>query len=183
MVKSLASLILPIAALAAVPAQANAGTYALLGFGPQAGIGGELDTAVDGDTRSVRFGLGQRVGMVALEGSIFGADLVGTGNGFAAGREFSTLSVGLDLKAFFTVVGPIEVFPKIGVNQTWIQGNDYAGAGWDFGIGGQFTLDLPLGYAAVWVDFTHQNVNLSADGRSDRDGSLNMVMVGGSLGL
>jgi hypothetical protein len=183
MVKSIASLTLALAALAAAPAAAGAGTYALVGLGPKAGVGGDLDDAVDGDSRTLRFGLGQRIDPVALEASIFGADLVGTGNGFAAGREFATLSLGLDLKAFFSLLGPIELFGKVGLNQTWIMGNDYEGAGWDVGGGAQFTLDLPLGYAAVWVELTHQSLSLSVDGRPDRDGSLNMLMIGGSLGI
>ena len=61
--------------------------------------------------------------------------------------------------------------------------NDYAGAGWDLGGGVQFVLDMPAGYAAVWADFTHQRIGLSQDGRPDRDGSLDMVMIGGSLGI
>jgi hypothetical protein len=183
MVKSLASLTLALAALAA-PAAASADSYALFGIGPKAGVGGDLDSAVDGDSRSLRFGLGQRIEPVALEASIFGADLLGTGNGFASGQEFATLSLGLDLKAFFSLLGPIELFGKVGLNHTWIMGNnDYAGAGWDLGGGVQFVLDMPAGYAAVWADFTHQRIGLSQDGRPDRDGSLDMVMIGGSLGI
>jgi len=181
--KSIASLALALAGLAAAAPAAQASTYALLGFGPKVGVGGDLGDNADGDTRNLRFGLGQRIGPVGLEGSIFGADLVGNGgNTFAEGREYSTLSLGLDLKGFFTLVGPVELFGKLGINQTWILGNDLSGTGWDFGVGAQFVLDLPLGYAAVWADFTQQRVGLSDD-NIDVDGHLNMVMVGGSLGI
>jgi hypothetical protein len=181
--KLIASLVLAFLGLVAVSPAADASTYALFGIGPKAGVGGDLDDSVDGDTRSLRFGLGQRIGPIGLEGSIFGTDLVGTGRGFAVGREFATLSLGIDLKGFFTVIGPIELFGKAGLNQTWIMGNDYDGTGWELGGGAQFVLDLPLGYAAVWVDFTHQDLGLSQDARPDIDGSLQMVLVGASLGL
>lgn len=181
--RSIASLTFALLALAAAAPAAHASSYALLGIGPKAGVGGDLGDVADGDTRTLRFGLGQRIGPVALEGSIFGADLVGNGGrGFSDGREFASLSLGLDLKGFFTVVGPIELFGKAGLNQTWISGNDLEGTGWDLGAGVQFVLDLPVGYAAVWADFTHQRMGLSDDA-VDVDGSFNMVMVGGSLGL
>lgn len=181
--KRIASLLLALLALAGAAGAAHASSYALLGLGPKAGVGGDLGDHVDGDTRTLRFGLGQRIGPVALEGSMFGADLLGNGGaGFADGREYWTLSLGVDLKGFFTVVGPIELFGKLGLNQTWVQGNEMEGTGWDAGVGAQFVLDLPLGYAAVWADFTHQRLGLSDDVR-DVDGSINMVMVGASLGL
>jgi hypothetical protein len=181
--KSIASLVLALLALAGAAGAAHASSYALFGLGPQAGVGGDLGDHADGDSRTLRFGFGQRVGPVALEGSVFGADLLGTGGaGFADGREYWTLSLGLDVKAFFTLVGPIELFPKIGLNQTWVQGNEMDGTGWDAGFGAQFVLDMPLGYAAVWADFTHQRLGLSDDLR-DVDGTINMIMVGASLGL
>jgi hypothetical protein len=63
-----------------------------------------------------------------------------------------------------------------------VNGNDYSGVGWDLGLGGQFVFDMPLGYAAVWVDYTYQRLGLSDD-RRDLDGSLDMFMVGASIGL
>lgn len=181
--KSIASLAASLLAILALQPVAGASTYALLGFGPKAGVGGDLGDAYDGDTRTARFGLGQRIGPVALEGSMFGADLIAPG-----GRESTTFSLGLDLKGYVSLVGPLELFGKGGLNHTWLVGDDYSGSGWDLGAGVQFTLDLPVGYAAVWVDYTYQNTGLSSDAdsapaSSDIDGSLNMVMVGGSLGL
>ncbi len=182
--KRIACLALVLVGLAVAAPAAHASSYFLLGIGPRPGAGGDLGNAVDGDTRTARFGAGQRIGPIGLEGSVFGADLVGTGGGggFALGREYSTLSVAADLKGFFPVLGPIEIFGKAGLNYTWVNGNDYSGSGWDLGGGAQFVLELPLGYAAVWVDYTYQNLGLSDDTR-DIDGSLNMVMVGVSLGL
>ncbi|HTE55693.1 MAG TPA: outer membrane beta-barrel protein [Kofleriaceae bacterium] len=181
--KRIASLALALLGLAAAAPAAHASSYALLGFGPKAGTGGDLGDSANGDTRTLRAGLGQRIGPVGLEGSLFGADLIGTGGRtFNDGREFWTLSAGLDLKGFFTIVGPIELFGKAGINHTWVQGNELSGTGWDVGAGVQFVLDLPLGYAAVWADFTYQDLGLSDD-NIDVDGSLNMVMVGASIGL
>ncbi len=183
--KSIASLALALLGLSAAAPAAHASSYALLGIGPKAGVNGDLGNNVDGDTRALRFGLGQRIGPVALEGSLFGADLIGTGgNSFAVDHEFSTLSFGLDLKGFISVLGPVELFGKAGLNQTWImgEGNDMNGPGWDLGAGAQFVLDVEFGYAAIWADFTHQRVGLS-DGDRDVDGGINMIMVGASLGL
>jgi len=181
--KRIAYLAIALVALTAAAPAAHASSYFLLGIGPKPGAGGDLGDAVDGDSRSARFGAGQRIGPVGLEGSVFGADLTGQGNrGFALGREYSTLSVAGDLKGFFPVLGPIELFGKVGLNYTWVNGNDYSGTGWDLGAGAQFVLDLPLGYAAVWADFTYQDLGLSDETR-DIDGSLNLVMVGVSLGL
>lgn len=181
--KSIASLALALLGLAAAAPAAHASSYALLGIGPKAGTGGELGDVANGDTRNLRLGLGQRIGPVGLEGTIFGADLLGTGgNGFQAGREYWTLSLGLDLRGFFTLVGPIELTGKLGINQTWVQGNELEGTGWDFGIGAQFVLDMPLGYAAVWAELTQQRLSLSDDAR-DVDGNINMALVGVSVGL
>jgi hypothetical protein len=181
--KRIACLAVLVAGVAIAAPVANASSYFLLGIGPKPGAGGDLGDLVDGDTRSARFGVGQRVGPVGLEGSVFGADLVGVnGYGFARGNEYSTLSVAADLKGFFPVLGPIEIFGKAGLNYTWVNGNDYSGAGWDLGGGAQFVLDFPMGYAAVWVDYTYQRLTLSDDPR-EVDGSLNMLMVGISLGM
>jgi hypothetical protein len=181
--KRIACLALLVAGVAIAAPAAHASSYFLLGIGPKAGAGGRLGDAVDGDSRALRFGVGQRVGPIGLEGSVFGADLVGNGNGnFALRREYSTLSAAADLKGFFPVLGPIEIFGKAGLNYTWVNGNDYSGAGWDLGFGAQFVLEMPLGYAAVWADYTYQNLGLSDDQR-DIDGSLDMLMVGISLGM
>jgi hypothetical protein len=181
--KSIASLALALLGLSTAAPAAHASSYFLFGIGPKAGVNGDLDNNVDGDTHALRFGLGQRIGPIALEGSVFGADLVGTGgNTFTVDREFSTVSAGVDLKGFASIVGPLEIFGKAGLNQTWIMENDMDGAGWELGAGGQFVLDVEFGYAAIWADFTHQSMGLS-DGNRDVDGGLNMVMVGASLGL
>jgi hypothetical protein len=181
--KRFASLALVLVGVAAAAPAAHASSYFLLGIGPKPGVGGDLGDSADGDTRVARFGVGQRIGPIGLEGSLFGSDLVGQGgNGFAAGREYSTLSIAGDLRGFFPILGPLEITGKAGLNYNWVNGNDYSGTGWDLGFGAQFVLDMPLGYAAIWADYTYQNLGLSDD-RRDLDGSLNMVMVGVSLGL
>lgn len=181
--KRIACLAVLVAGVAAAAPAAHASSYFLFGIGPKAGAGGDLGDAVNGDTRTARFGVGQRVGPIGLEGSVFGADLVGAGNqNFGLRREYNTLSTALDLKGFFPVLGPIEIFGKAGLNYTWVNGNDYSGSGWDLGGGAQFVLEMPLGYAAVWVDYTYQNLGLSDDQR-DVNGSLNMIMFGASLGM
>jgi hypothetical protein len=179
----IASLALVVLGVAVAAPVAHADSYILFGIGPKAGVGGDLGDVADGDTRSARLGFGQRVGPIGLEVSGFGADLVGSGGrGFALGREYSTLSFAADLKGFFTLMGPLELFGKAGLNYTTVNGNDYTGTGFDLGGGGQFVFDMPVGYAALWVDYTYQHLGLSDDTR-DISGSLNMLMVGVSFGL
>jgi hypothetical protein len=179
----IASLALVLVGVAVAAPAAHASSYFLLGIGPKPGAGGDFGQVVDGDSRTLRAGFGQRIGPIGFELSGFGADLIGTGGrGFAEDREYSTLTAAGDLRGFFPVLGPLEVTGKAGLNYTWVNGNDLSGVGWDLGVGGQFVFELPLGYAAVWVDYTYQRVDLSDDVR-DIDGSLDIVMVGASIGL
>src|SRR5688572_25429226 len=122
------------------------GGYAGGGIGPGAGLAGEISTAFRSDeSMNARVSIGQRVGPVALEASLFGAGLVGRGDFAGRGTEYDTVSLGVDLKYFFGLVGPLEFYPKLGLNKTWLTGGrdglDYDGIGWDLGLGLQYNFE------------------------------------------
>ena len=159
------------------------GGYLSAGAGPGAGLSGNLATPFrTDDSLNARVSIGQRIEPLALEASLFGAGLVGRGDFAGAGREYDTLSLGVDLKWYFTLVGPLEIYPKIGLNRTWLTGGrdalDYDGWGWDLGGGLQYSFDV----VGVFLDFTHQRTSLTDDNRTlpnrSLDGRLNMLSLG-----
>ena len=160
------------------------GGYVSAGAGPGAGLDGKISSAfVTDDSMNARLSLGQRIDGFAFEASLFGAGLIGRGDFAGSGTEYDTLSLGVDLKYYIGIVGPLEIYPKIGVNRTWLNGgrdtvNDYDGIGWDLGAGLQFSFDR----IGIWLDFTHQRTNLR-DGDMVRqlDGRLNMLALGLSV--
>lgn len=179
-----------ILALFAAPLAAHAGGgYVSAGIGSGAGLGGQLSESFQTeDNRSARFSLGQRVGPVAVEASLFGAGMVGESQMVGVGADYDTLSVGVDLKYYFTLAGPLELYPKAGLNKTWLleptgASSDYDGTGWDLGGGLQFTFDSPVAMAALWLDFTHQRTDLRDSSRPDLDGQVSMLTLGLSLGI
>jgi hypothetical protein len=159
-----------IAVLSAAGGIAHAdGGYISAGAGPGAGLDGNIsrDFTTD-DSMNARLSLGQRIGGLAIEASLFGAGLVGVNDFSGFGREYDTLSLGVDLKYYFGLIGPLEIYPKIGVNRTWLTGGrdryDYDGIGWDLGGGLQYSFD-PVG---IWLDFTHQRTRLRDDIRNEQ---------------
>ena len=162
------------------------GGYISAGLGPGAGLGGKIETSFDtDDSMNARLSLGQRLGPLALEASVFGAGMVGRGEFAGPGREYDTVSLGVDLKYMFGILAtPLELYPKIGLNRTWLTGGrdavDYDGWGWDLGAGAQFSFER----VGVWLDFTHQRTNLRSDNNvytRHLDGHLNMLALGLSV--
>jgi hypothetical protein len=162
------------------------GGYVSLGAGPGAGLDGNIATPFDtDDSMNARLSLGQRMGPLALEASLFGAGLVGRNDFAGPGREYDTVSLGVDLKYFFGILAtPLELYPKIGLNRTWLTGGrdalDYDGWGWDLGAGAQLSFDR----IGIWLDFTHQRTNLRSDNElytRHLDGNLNLLSLGVSV--
>src|SRR5687768_8869545 len=94
-----ATALLPLALVlaAAAPAAHAGGGYVSAGVGGGAGLDGNIDRSFSPeDSTSARFSLGQRVGPVALEASLFGAGLIGRGDYVGDGAEYDTLSLGVD---------------------------------------------------------------------------------------
>lgn len=173
-----------IAVLSAAGGIAHAdGAYISAGAGPGAGLDGNIsrDFTTD-DSMNARLSIGQRIDGLAFEASLFGAGMVGTNDFSGFGREYDTLSLGVDLKYYFGLIGGLEAYPKIGLNRTWLTGGrdryDYDGVGWDLGAGLQYSFDR----VGIWLDFTHQRTNLRDDNRAlpnrNLDGRLNMLSLG-----
>jgi hypothetical protein len=159
------------------------GGYVSAGAGPGAGLGGDISSVfTTDDSMNARLSLGQRIQQFAFEASLYGAGLVGDSEWAGYGEEYDTLSLGVDLKYYIGLVGPLEVYPKIGVNRTWLTGEpdryDYDGIGWDLGAG----LQLSFERVGIWLDFTHQRTSLRDDNRNvpnrRLDGNLNMLSLG-----
>lgn len=163
------------------------GAYVGLGAGPGAGLGGDISSAfTTEESMNARLSLGQHFGPLALEASLYGAGLVGDTEFAGYGTEYDTLTLGVDLKYYIGILAsPLEVYPKIGVNRTWLTGGpdryDYDGIGWDLGGGVQFSFDR----IALWLDFTHQRTSLRDDNRTlpnrSLDGRLNILALGVSV--
>jgi hypothetical protein len=162
------------------------GGYVGLGAGPGAGLAGNISSAFDTeDSMNARLSLGQRLGPLALEASLFGAGLVGQNDFAGQGREYDTVSLGVDLKYFFGILAtPLELYPKIGLNRTWLTGGrdalDYDGWGWDLGAG----LQLSFEQIGIFLDFTHQRTKLRSDNNvytRNLDGRLNLLSLGVSV--
>ncbi|HEU5060095.1 MAG TPA: outer membrane beta-barrel protein [Kofleriaceae bacterium] len=162
------------------------GGYVGAGLGPGAGLAGNISTAFDtDDSMNARLAIGQRLGPVALEASLFGAGMIGRNDFAGPGREYDTVSLGVDLKYLIGILAtPLEIYPKIGLNRTWLTGGrdtlDYDGWGWDLGAGAQLDFDR----IAVWLDFTHQRTNLRSDNDAytrHLDGRLNLLALGVSV--
>ena len=173
-----------------LPLAAHAGGgYVSAGVGGGAGLDGQLEnTFTTDEARSGRFSLGQRIGPVALEVSLLGAEMFGQ-NAYVGMREqYTALTAGVDLKYYVGLTGPLELYGKAGLNKTWLMepagsSHDYDGRGWDLGAGLQFTIDTPAAMAAIWLDFTHLRTDLR-DGESRAlDGQMNMLTLGLSLGF
>ncbi len=161
------------------------GGYVAAGAGPGAGLDGNIATPFrTDDSMNARLSLGQRFDPIALEASLFGAGLVGRGDFAGDGTEYDTVSLGVDLKYFIGLVGPLEVYPKIGLNRTWLTGGrdalDYDGWGWDLGAGLQLSFDQ----IGVFLDFTHQRTRMRSDNDAinrNLDGRLNLLALGVSI--
>jgi hypothetical protein len=160
----------------ASPALAD-GAYAGLGFGGGAEIGGQLAERYDASGQvGGRLMAGWRTDEWALEGVLFGTDV--TDLGARLGTESSsTLSLGVDLKYFLSLTNRLELYGRLGLNQTWIvadpsqglpEGQEPAGRGWIYGAGAQYQL-IRLGTPglnlamSVWGDWSRQTTSLGED--------------------
>lgn len=175
----------------AVPHAAQADGYVGAGMGSDSQLGGEIASHFDTseNTNSSRVLLGQRFGAVALEASVFGSQLQGA-SGLTGSGDYSTLSLGVDLKYHVGLVGSLEGYAKIGLNKTWLTGSDtseeldYSGRGEALGAGLQYSFNLALTQIGLWADYTFQKTDLRDDGRQQAlDGEIGMFNLGLSIGL
>ena len=165
------SAIFALALMAASTNIANADSYIGASYGVKAPLAGSVgDQFSTADARNARLILGQRIGNIALEGSLFGTEL------FRGQEKNHTLSLGLDLKYHFPLLLALGAYGKVGVHRTWLQADDdildsYSGNSYALGGGLDFTFTVDT----LFVDYTHQNLNLKSDRSS--------VVLGGNANL
>lgn len=179
-------------AVAGLASPAHAGGYISVGIGADAGLAGDMAThftADHDDAGSGRIAIGQRVGNIAVEASLYGAALQST-TGLGDGADYATATAGVALKYYIPLSGRLEGYGKGGLDKTWLvadgdmRASGYAGRGYNFGGGIQFTFETGLlGSAAVWLDYTHQEFELREDGMRDLDGGTRLLTLGVSLGF
>jgi hypothetical protein len=180
-----------IAVIAASAGAAHAGGYVAIGAGGDADLHGDLENHFTTEGASAgRLAIGQRFGPLAVEAVLFGTDLHGASGMTGPGNDYSTMSLGVDLKYHIPLVGGLEAYGRAGLNKTWVvDGFDttmdlgYSGRGYNLGAGLQYGFRLlPLVEAAIWADYNHQVMTLHEQGRASLEGGADMLTLGVSLG-
>ena len=167
--------------LLALASPAAADSYIALGIGDQADTAGALDGARGSEPgRSGRVAMGQRIGPVALEAGLFGTELPA----LFAGTDTTLVSAAAEIKYHVSLAGPLELYGKGGLNRGWVgvegQGVVDTGSGYTLGGGLQLGISaFPLGSAAIWLDYTYQDLELDSGATS----ILSMANLGLSVGL
>lgn len=181
------TLLAVVGAVMAAAGAASADSYVSLGLGNAGDISGGIADDYDSmgdDGHSGRLGIGQRLGPIALEASVFGTDLVAP-----TGQDASLVSVGVDLKYHWSLLGPLELYGKLGLNKGWVREDTFdlgdSGRGWAFGGGLQYRFSPgPLGSVAVWLDYTNQRIELDGPGEeAGADSEIGLLNLGLSVGL
>lgn len=175
---------------------AQAGTYISAGFGTNASLSGEMDMHFDPDNMSLgRVGVGWRTSGFAVEGVMFGTALQGVSTYVQDGQmptaaDFSTLSLGVDLKYHVRVAGPLEVYGRVGVNRTWLKSGEttesslnFAGQGYLIGAGIQYSFKvLPMLQTGLWMDYNRHVLSLTDPMGPTMEGQADNVMIGLTVG-
>ena len=194
------TLLLSLALLLSTAPLAHAGGYLSVGMGADSLLSGDLNSSFDSDAFTLgRVSVGARMGPVALEGVMFGADLHATSDEIFGqnpeGDEYSTTTLGLELKYIFGLAAGFEGYAKGGINKTWLTSRTadetslkVEGHGYAIGGGVQYNFKLlPMIGAAVWLDYNHHLVELTDLNQLSLDdatieGASNMIMLGLTLG-
>ena len=169
---------------------ARADGYIGAGMGSASELEGDIASnfTTDEQASNSRIVVGERFGSLAVEGSLFGTQLHG-GSAFTGEGEFTTISLGVDLKYYVGLVGGLEAYGKIGLNRTWLSGPaaqedwNYQGHGEALGVGLQYSFHLPLTEVGLWLDYTAQKTELRDGDNQPLDGRLGMANLGLSLGF
>jgi hypothetical protein len=159
---------------------AQAGPYLGVGIGTAPTLGEGMQ-GFSPASRSGRLELGQRFGILAIEGGVAGFQLTG-----ARASQYDAISVSGGARVFFNLQGPLDAFVRGGFERDWLTTDsamaDYRGDGTYVGGGAELRLALPLGATSIWIDYTHHQATL-ASGATQLDASSGMWTVGLSVGL
>jgi hypothetical protein len=172
---SMKSLVASIFALAALGGAAHAGTYVGLGIGTGAHTDGDLTQFDSSGSHSGRAVIGDRFGIVSVEG---GLGYFGVMN---SGRTYDAVSLGVAAKLSVPVTPVFEPYVRVGLEHTNLSGENGAtytasGDGWSGGLG----LEYKLATLSLWADYTKHDMTLG-DGRVD--GAASMLTFGVSFGI
>lgn len=169
--------------------EALAGGYVGVGMGSGSELHGDIAShfSTDDDTANSRIIIGQSFGAVSLEASLFGSQLRGA-SAMAGTEDYSTISLGVDVKYALGLIGSLDAYGKLGINKTWLGAPaesdlDHEGRGQEIGLGLQYTFNLPLTEVGLWADYTVQRTELRDSDHQALDGELAMLNLGVSLGF
>jgi hypothetical protein len=169
--------------MTAAASAARAEAYIGLGIGIKAPIigsfGNEFSTSGSRHGRLIMGGqIGLPIGTLGLEGVLYGTELSRNGD-----DHYYTLSLGADLKYRLGLIAGLGAYVKAGLHHTWLQADNqrldsFAGYGYALGAG----IDYNFGFAALWLDYTHQSLNLESPQVKDHlEGSVKMLSLGASI--
>ena len=189
------TLLASIALLTLTAQTVHAGGYLSVGLGSDALLGGDLENHFNTNDLSInRLAIGYRISAFAIEGAMTGADLRATSSQIlgqsSGGDEFSTTSLGVDVKYYVGIAGSVEGYARGGINKTWLTAGsgidtalDYQGRSYAIGGGLQYTFRLlPAVGGAVWIDYHRQMLDLSDGQQPSIGGTADMFTIGVSVG-
>ncbi|MDB4953452.1 MAG: hypothetical protein JWO36_1021 [Myxococcales bacterium] len=152
-------------AVAASGSAAVAGPYVGLGIGNSSVSDSTNNYLPDG--RSGRLMLGTRFGNISAEGAFTGYGLIqrnGANGGLVDARSLSGA-----LKLSIPLGNNFEGFARGGLIRTWLSPQSdarmptYSGDGYTFSAGFEYRLNLIVAGTSLFVDYTHNSANLTAD--------------------
>jgi hypothetical protein len=178
------SVLASVVLVAALAPAASAGTYVGLGIGTSASTDGALaDFGSDGQ-HSGRLVLGQRFGVVSIEGGFNDYGLT-TSRGTV---EWDALSLGAAAKLDLPFTPVVSGYVRLGLEHTWIRtdaagATGYDGNGWTGALGAEYRLDALISNASVWLDYSRHSTNLTRGNTADAQATANMWTLGFSIGI
>jgi hypothetical protein len=159
--------------VAASSSAAFAGGFVGLGIGTGAATSGEFN--LDENGRSGRLDVGYRFGRISVEG-------LGSRYGMFSpdGHEWTGTTLAIAGRYNFPLGDGFEVFPRLGLQHTDIQGNvyheDMVGSGFLVGGGAEYRLPLTAVGLSVVVDYTIIHSSLKPFGEGPTGSSLTSRM-------
>lgn len=159
--------------VAASSSAAFAGGFVGLGIGTGAATSGDYN--IDENGRSGRLDIGYRFGRISVEG-------LGSRYGMVSGQghPWTGTTLAIAGRYNFPLGDNFEVFPRLGLQHTDIQGDVYdeelTGSGFLVGGGAEYRLPLTAVGLSVVVDYTIVHSTLSMVGEGPKDLSVTSRM-------
>ncbi len=174
------------AALLATPASAAAGGYLSVGLGTAPTFNDELGATFSGEGHSSgRVMIGQRFGRLALEAGLGGYGLHGVRGDTVDVVDGRAVTASVSAKLHIPLGDRATAYLRGGLGRTWVSSDaamDFEGDGYHGGAGLEYSLDLALTQASLWVEVRRDLHELDRMG-AQYDGSADTLSVGLSFGL